>query len=195
MQTTKSPTNQRIWHRKFPMLFSACVALSGAPAIVQGVSPPPIAVIGEVVHQCSSGLLDALDGKGTSDEPGPDGTLPIPTSGFFVTSEAHADLAVASVLANKLPGKYRLRFCVVNRGGQPAYGPMTVQVRAGAKVILQETRFGVLPARGGNVCFGSNSTDWIPYSGPSLDGATISVTAAANEYSTRDNKCQINWPK
>ena len=170
-------------------LVSMCLAILIAPATAHGASST---IAEEIVHQCSGGLLDALDGQGKSGEPGPDGTLPIPT-GFPVTSEAHADLAVASVFANKLPGKYRLRFCVVNRGGQPAYGPMTVQVRAGTKVIMQETRFGVLPEKGGNVCFGANNTDWIPYAGSGLDGATISVTAAANEYSTRDNKCQIKW--
>lgn len=203
MQTTKTPIQQRVGDHKSAISVGVWLAIFLTPAIALGASPTPIATADEVVHQCSPGLLNALDGggftgepgpdgKGGTPDPGPDGNLPI-LSGFPVTSEAHADLAVAYIRAKKLPGKFNLRFCVVNRGGQPAHGPMTVQVRLGANVLMRETRFGVLQPRGGNTCFAPNNGDDVDYVGPNLDGTTISVTPDANEYSTRDNKCEIKW--
>lgn len=180
-------------------LISICSAIIiAAPVFAQSAAPnevtqtQPAPGFSEIVHDCGSGVLGAQDPGGKTVEPGPDGMLPIPPA-LRVTSENHADLGISNVVAGKNPSSYHLGFCIVNRGGQPAHAPITVQVRAGTRVLLQKTHFAIIAARGGNQCFGSFATDGIKYTGPSLEGATISVTPAANEYSTRDNVCRINW--
>ena len=161
--------------------------------------------LGAIVHVCPSGLLGGNDGgtgqiRGGTDggtgqiKGGTDGKKGGASSAgaaaIVVTSPVHADLGISNVLATKSGVDYRLTFCVVNRGGQPAYGPTTVQVRVGGVVLSQETDFTTIASKR-SVCFGDAKN--IEYNLPSLEGMTIAVTAAANEYSTRDNLCRVNW--
>ena len=167
----------------------------------------------QIVHECGSGTLGGGDGEASPKRSGPDGeatpkrsspdgeaspkrSSPDGKSGprkrntEGETSNVHSDLAIHRVVASKSGVDYRLSYCVVNRGGKPAHAPTTVQVRIGDLVLSQETYFKTIGSQE-SVCFGSAKN--IEFTVPSLEGTTIAVTAAANEYSTRDNICRVKW--
>lgn len=170
-------------------------------------------LLNSIIHDCPGGLLGGADGGTVQIKGGTDGgTVQIKggTDGGTVqikggtdstkrtraarvkstTSSTHSDLGISNVLATKSGVDYSLSYCIVNRGGKPAHAPATVQVRAKDVVLSQQTYFETIGSRESLCPAGVRNVE---FTVPSLEGTTIAVTAAANEYSTRDNICRVKW--
>lgn len=176
--------------------FWVCAGFAFAATQTQAQSvaaATPVNLGVDIVHACANGLLGGKDGGVKTDPGDPDGAKSGTSKAVGITSALHADLGISSVSGIKKSTTYSLLFCVVNRGGKAAQGPMTVQLRVGDKVINPQTEFKQLASKE-MTCFG-NLTDQIPTQGIDMTDAMIVVSAAANEYSARDNVCRIVWNK
>ena len=129
----------------------------------------------------------------TSDNPDARGKNLFNIGRKSLTTPGQADLGVAHVSAEQVANDYKLQYCVVNRGGQSAFGPIVLAVRAGDTTLQELTIFQTLPSLRA-MCFGSGSAEPAP-AGTKFAGATIQVSAANGETALLDNQCRIDWKK
>lgn len=135
----------------------------------------------------------AGDGDGPKQDGDPDAKGNLKLKAAALTTPQQADLAITRVSGALESTRYTLSYCIVNRGGKPAYGPIAVAVVAGDVVLQELTSFRSIPSLSG-ACFGSGDREPLPASAKT-DGATVQVTAATGETALLNNKCRIQWGK
>ena len=109
-----------------------------------------------------------------------------------LTTPGQPDLTIGRANGSLGAGNYRLSFCVLNRGGKPAFSPIAVAVRVGDSALQDLTILTPIPSLHMK-CFGSATQLAIPAGTPSLTGATIQVAAGVGETAVLNNQCRIDW--
>ena len=194
--------------RSFPAM---AIVLAWSVPMASGAAEPYVltkntasSASASLIPRCGPGAFENPDGVPRT--PGdPDGVPRTPgdpdrkgkklfeLSRKSLTTPGQPDLGIAYVNATQVGADYTLQFCVVNRGGKPAFAPIAVAVRADDATLQELTIFQTIPSRRA-ICFGSGNPEQVP-GGVKLAGATILVTMAAGEIALVDNQCRIDWQK
>lgn len=135
----------------------------------------------------------AGDGDGPKTQGDPDGNGKLTLKAKALTMPQTPDLAITRVNGTLESSRYTLSYCIINRGGKPAHGPIAVAVVAGDVVLQELTSFRPIPSLSGT-CFGSGDRETLPPAAK-MDGATVQVTSATGETALLNNKCRIQWGK
>lgn len=171
---------------------SAAYAQSQPPVVPMSDVRKPIQspADAKLIAACTSSSSAAGDGVPRGDPP-PDGLTSEGLPFRAMTTPDQADLSIARVEATLETKLYSVHYCIVNRGGKPAFSPTTVRIQAGDVSVYEQTIFVNIPALSYNCLHAARRAEQDPNA--KMTVATIEVTAAAGETSLLNNVCRIQW--
>lgn len=163
------------------------------PAVVRvskTARPAVSPVSAALIPACSSPTDGSGDGVPRNDGGGDGNPIPIALAPWAITTD-QPDLAISQVGGNLETSAYSLSYCVVNRGGKPAFSPVAIRAQAGPISLFEVTIFQSIPSLTG-VCLEIPMRSPVPPKAEMLN-ATIEVAGATGETAALNNKCRVQW--